>query len=473
MWSARIPDVYSDGRWRSADELDAQARRWRRATLDAIGGSPRVVGAALPATPDGVALFAGLSALPFPIVLVAPDASAWPSSSLPAGTRLVLLPSLAHLGPAADERGWRPLVLRDTSARSDDPPLAPLSGPGLVMFTSGSTGSPKPIFRPMPNLVAAATARAGALGLVAGNGVIVGVTLVHGQGLNMLLAAMLLDGPIGFAPALNHRAALEMLARPEFHCWRATPHFADVLGRCALTGPAIAPRICLLSSPVGRDVFDAFLARFGVPLRQAYASGETGPVAVDNRPASAVRPGTVGFPLPGVEVSIGDRPDAPLPTGQTGRVWVRSAYQMAGYGFPPDVERPGDVDGWWPTRDLAAFQEDGQLALAGRLDDCIRTRDGRLVNLAAVADLLRDVRSVRGVVVLPIDGPSGASFGAVLECDPSVAASTLRIQLSDALPSWARPRRLAFVPSLPRLPNGKPDRRACGAALEAPAWQGS
>ncbi|HEY6509320.1 MAG TPA: long-chain fatty acid--CoA ligase [Vicinamibacterales bacterium] len=465
MARAHIPDVHADGRWRSADEVDALARRWRAATLDAIGDRHRVIATALPATPEGIGLFIALSALPVPLVLLNPD-GAWPRAAFPPDTHVVLAPSLAHLADVARQHGLKPFVLPDPSLRTDAPPLEPLSGPGLIMFTSGSTGAPKPVFRPMHRLLGGAAARAEALGLGSGDGIIVGVTLVHGQGMNMLLTSMLLGGRLGFLPPVNHRAALATLAMPEFTCWRATPHFADMLGRCALTGPAVAPKVCLLSSPIANSVFETFLERFGVPLRQGYSSGETGPIAVDDRPAAAVRPGTVGRLVSRVEVCIGDHPSAPLPSGETGRVWVRSPWQSAGYGFPPDVERPDDVDGWWPTRDLGAFNEDGLLSLAGRMDDCIRTRDGRLVNLAAVADILREIDSIHGVAVVPIDGPAGASLGAVLECDSSVPISTLRLQLSGALPPWARPRKLAIVPSLPRLPNGKPDRQACIAALD-------
>jgi O-succinylbenzoic acid--CoA ligase len=123
------------------------------------------------------------------------------------------------------------------------------------------------------------------------------------------------------------------------------------------------------------------------------------------------------------------------------------------------------VDGWWPTRDLGSVRPDGQLALAGRIDDCIRTRDGRLVNLAAIADLLRELRSVRGIAVVPLAGEMGSSFGAVVECTSATAASTLRGEMSDALPAWARPRKVIVVPALPKLPNGKPDRNACRAIL--------
>ena len=138
---------------------------------------------------------------------------------------------------------------------------------------------------------------------------------------------------------------------------------------------------------------------------------------------------------------------------------------MAGYGFPPAVARPGDVNGWWPTRDLGALEADGRLVLAGRLDDCIRTREGRLVNLGVVANKLRDLEGVRHVAVVPLDGLAGVSFGAVVECEPSVTLATLRTSVSDALPRWCWPRKMTLVSSLPRLPNQKPDRQPCIAVL--------
>lgn len=139
---------------------------------------------------------------------------------------------------------------------------------------------------------------------------------------------------------------------------------------------------------------------------------------------------------------------------------------MAGYGFPPRVERPGDVDGWWPTRDLGSLEADGHLTLAGRLDDCIRTRENRLVNLAAVAAVIRGIRGVTDAAVVPLGGPVGSTFGAVVQCEPDLAIAMVRTSVADTLPPWSWPRAFELVRSLPRLPNGKADRRACIALLE-------
>jgi acyl-CoA synthetase (AMP-forming)/AMP-acid ligase II len=468
MSAPAMPRVLARGRWWSADELDAMARSWRAETLEKLGDGSRLIGVALPAAPEAVALFAALISLPSPLILLNPDVRAWRTEpAVPPGTPVVLIPSLTHLGPAAEQLGLVPVVLGESRGkRESGAPLVPFQSSGVVLLTSGSTGSPRPAFRPLPGLLAVSSARIRALALHPGAGILMGVSLASGQALNFLLISMLLGGALGLLEPLDHRAALDALARPDFQCWRATPHFADVLSRCALTGPAITPPVCLLSSPISRPVFDTFLARFGVPLRQTYSSSETGLVALDNAPAAAVRADTVGHPLAGVEVSIGDHPASPRPPGEIGRIWIRSPWQMAGYGFPPVVERPGDVDGWWPTRDLGFLEAGGHLALAGRLDDCIRTRENRLVNLAAVATVIRGIRGVRDAAVVPLGGPAGSTFGAVVQCELDLAMATVRTSIADVLPPWSWPRAVELVRALPRLPNGKADRRACITLLE-------
>jgi acyl-coenzyme A synthetase/AMP-(fatty) acid ligase len=464
----RIPSVRAAGRGWSSDEIEAMASRWRFEILEGIGEGPRPVAGAVPATPEGVALLAALTSLPSPAILLAPDARAWRSvPPLPAGTLVALPPSLAHFAPVAEQLACVPRMLSDqhSSRARRGPSLIVLESPGVVLFTSGSSGTPRPVFRRMNALLAGVTARLEALGVESGDGIVAGVSLAHGYGLNTVLSSMVLGGPLGLLDPLDYRAALATLARLEFTSWSATAHFADVLSRCALTGPAIAPKICLVSGPISQAVFDAFRDRFGVPLRQNYSSSETGVIALDAAPPADVRPGTVGRPLAGVDVRIGNHPAEPSPPDEAGRVWVRSPWQMAGYGFPPAVERPGEVDGWWPTRDLGMLEPDGRLVLAGCIDDCIRTRDGRLVNLAIVASSLRTTGGVRDVAVVPVQSPAGASFGAVLECDSSVTLATLKERLSKALPPWAWPRDMVIVQSLPRLASGKPDRRSCSAML--------
>jgi long-chain acyl-CoA synthetase len=462
-----MPRVLHRGRWWSADELDAIARHWHAAALETIRDSGRLIATVLPASPEGVALFVALSSSASPLVVLVPEPRGWQSDPpLPRGTLLFLPPSLASLGAGAREAGLEPRLLPDPGAgRGLGAPIVPFQGPGVVVFTSGSTGLPKPVFRRTPALISWGLARVAALGLTRGAGTLMGVSLATGQGIQTLVGSVALGGALGLLDPLDHRAALAALRLPEFRCWRATAHFADALGRCPVDGAARAPEFCLVSSPIPRAVYDRFLDRFGVPLRQTYSCTEAGVVSLDDAPAAAVRPDTVGRPLAGVEVLIGDRPAMPAPRGETGRIWIRTPWEMTGYGFPPAVVSPDTADGWWATQDIGALEADGHLTLAGRLDDCIRTREGRLVNLALVAARLRELPGVTGAVAVPLAGATGPSFGAVVECEPSVTAQALRTGLGDMLPPWLRPRILETVRSLPRLASGRPDRRMCVALL--------
>jgi acyl-CoA synthetase (AMP-forming)/AMP-acid ligase II len=388
---------------------------------------------------------------------------------LPPGTVVLVPASVAHTASLANQLGGIPHILSEWPARGfahgDSAPVAILRNPGFVVYSSGSTGAPKAVYRRTEALLAGVAARLAALGLFAGAGIVAGVSMAQGQGMTRLLSAMTLGGPFALLEPLDHRTALHVLGLPVFTLWSATAHFADVLGRCALTGPPAMPRLCTVSSPVSRRVFDAFLSRFGVPLRQNYSSSETGQVAVNAAPDSEVRHDSVGRPLTGVDVRVGDRPVEHVPTGQVGRIWVRSPWRMEGYGIPPTVEPQCDVDGWWPTSDLGSVSARGELHLAGRIDDRIRTREGRIVDLAFVADCLRAAEGVRDAVVVSLDSAAGASFGAVLECEIHVTAQVLQQQLSASLPAWARPRIMRVVRSLPRLPDGRADRSSCLAVL--------
>lgn len=445
------------------------AAGWRDA-IDERVGAAGMCAVAVPSTAEGLALLAAASGRSVAVPVLSADPQSWPGhSALFEGMPIALVPGAAAAAGNAGRRGFAPFVLPDPTVAAGAGVFTPLRTPGFVIHTSGSTGAPKPVYRPTAHIVAGASARARALGLLPGEGLVGGVPFSSGQGVVQVVTAMVLNGALGMVGPVDYREVLTALARPEFACWRATAHFADVLGRCALHTVPRAPRVCLISSAVGEPVHRAFISRFGVPLRGAYSSTETGAIAVDAAPDAEVQPGTVGRPLPGVEVTIGDQPGAAQQTGVAGRVWVRSRWQMAGYGSPPQLERPGDVEGWWPTRDLGSFDEAGLLRLAGRIDDCVRTREGRLVNLEAVAEALRNLDGVHAVVVVPIEGPAGTSFGAVLQGAERLSLDAVRRAAGAALPPWALPRAIHLVTDLPRLSNGKPDRIACMALLSSGA----
>lgn len=459
----RVPPLVVGPRRWSADEVEARASHWRVRIDEALGRGRLAV--AVTGGVDGVALVTAAAARPDWFIVLPPDVRFWRQLALPTDLVVALPPSLAEHVPAVRAIGARALVLPEDLDRRDLPALDVLRSEGIVLFTSGSTGNPKPVYRPMARVLAAVRARLGALNLRPGEGTVAGASLGHGHGFTRLVSAMCLGGPLALLDPLDYRTALRIVAEPEYGLWSPSVHFADVLGRCRLTGPAVVPRVCLVSTSVPMSVFQRFLDRFGVPLRQNYSSTETGSIAVDYGPADEVCPETVGRPLAGVEVRTGETPDLPTAENEAGRIWVRSPWRMGGYGRPPELERPGELQGWWPTQDVGYLRSDGRLVLLGRRDDCIRTREGRLVNLEEIANWLRSVGGIRDAAVVPINGDSGVSFGAVVVCARPQPVEMTRRNVSETLPDWAWPRALVHVPSLPRLTSGKVDRQRCVSLL--------
>jgi o-succinylbenzoate---CoA ligase len=464
-FAARVPAVRAAGQWWSSDAVGERAHGWLSSLGDVVVGERPCAGA-VPADVDGVALFVALSARPGPAIVLSHDPAGWPSrSSLFEGLPLALPPRLHSLADEATRRGFIPVRLGTEARAQRSVPFVPLCTDGFVVFTSGSTGAPKPVYRLAKRIAAGAAARNTALGLTHGDGIVGGVPPSSGQGVVQIVTAMGLGGPLGMLAPRDHRDALATLADPRFTCWRATPHYADVLGRCALAGAPRVPPVCVMSSPVARDVFDRFVLRFGVPLRQTYSSSETGVVTVDGGPPDTVVFGTVGHPVTGVEVRVGESLQEPARTGVPAPLWVRSPWLMSGYGVPPHVEGATLDEGWWRTPDRGSVDGTGRLTLAGRTDDRVRSRDGRLVDLAYVSERLAAVAGIVAAVALPVQSPSGTLVGAVIEVADGAGLDVLRPRIAAALPGWALPRHTVIVPELPRLATGKPDRLACLALL--------
>lgn len=458
------PPILFRGRTWMPDEIAGMAGAWRSALGERKPGG--LTAMVMANRPEAIALFFALSAGDDAVILLPPDPKSWRTDpAVPAGTRLALLPDLAHLATEAERVGLRPVVLPPPGHDPRAMDTALLTCPGLVFFTSGSTGLPRPVYRRTETLVRASTALTGAIGFPASGGVIGVLPLDRSYGMNAcLMAATVLARPLALVERFDHHALLALFATGEYHLWAGSPVMADVLSRAPAAGPRLAPPACIFAGRLPAPVCRAFAERFGVELRQIYGTTEMLTVTADvgSGPPHA---DTAGPPLPGVSLHVGDAPDASSPAGTSGRIWVSSAWPMEGYGFPPAL-RTDIVDGWWPSPDVGRVDAAGVLTLSGRVDDCIKTGAGQLVHPAEIAAVLEAVEGVTDVAVVPVEAGAGAVLGAVVQSDRPLDGSRLRRALADALPPWAQPRVLEVVGALPRLASGRTDRRACIALLE-------
>ena len=211
----------------------------------------------------------------------------------------------------------------------------------------------------------------------------------------------------------------------------------------------------------------AFFAGLGLPLSEGYGLTEAAPVLTAAVARPGAKPGAVGRPLPGVEVRI----QAPDDDG-VGEVVARGPNVMKGYFGDPDATEATLEDGWLRTGDLGRVDGRGRLHLVGRAKDVVVTSSGENVHLDDVEARLGAIDGVSeySLVGLP-DGQGGERLG--LLAVPDEAESELGRQAAHTrarkairsacagLPAWSRPAVVHLVDApLPRTATRKVRRSA-------------
>jgi long-chain acyl-CoA synthetase len=223
------------------------------------------------------------------------------------------------------------------------------------------------------------------------------------------------------------------------------------------------------ASPLADEVRREFEARVpSAKIYEGYGCSETGAV-VSGNPLDAPRPGSVGTPVPGVEVSIRDDADRELPPGQDGEICVRSPGTMSGYWNAPEASAAALVGGWLRTGDIGHLDADGYLYVVDRKKDLI-IRGGFNVYPRDVEDVLlaHPAVALAGVVGRP-DSRLGEEVVAYVSLRPgaTVTAEDLTEHAKAHLSAHKYPREIRIVPEVPLTSVGKLDRKRLRTMVRA------
>ncbi len=342
----------------------------------------------------------------------------------------------------------------------------------LILYTSGTTGRPKGVPRSHRNQVAGAIAQALQCGWTWGERTLGVMPLYHTMGIHALTGAAAVNGCFVCQPGWDAAAALR-LARDEritalyliptlFYDLVHAPGFAraDVASVTKLAY-AGAPMLAALTEACGQ----AFRPRVFV---NHYGSTEIYTFSV--RPDVHLKPGCAGRPgLYGalrVVVAATERrvgPEEVVPTGEKGEIIASLASEEAftGYWRRPDADAKALRDGWYFTGDMGEIDADGELHVAGRVDDMIIS-GGENIHPVEVEDVLARHPGVRDVAVVgEPDERWGQRVVAFVVATPGLTAAALDAHCvsGGALAPFKRPKRVVFVEEIPKTASGKILRR--------------
>ncbi|MGH9769978.1 MAG: class I adenylate-forming enzyme family protein [Blastocatellia bacterium] len=212
------------------------------------------------------------------------------------------------------------------------------------------------------------------------------------------------------------------------------------------------------SAPLPAHILEAFGAKFGHTILERYGMSET-LMNISNPYEGERRPGSVGFPMPGVSVRILDAGMRPVSEGEIGEVYVRGPNVCAGYWRRSDATAEAFVDGpdgkWFRTGDLAERSADGYITLRGRRTELIIS-GGFNIYPREIEEVLLEQPGVREVVVCGApDERRGELPVAYIVADETFDEKAAEEACRQFLASFKTPRAFIRVDSLPRTALGK------------------
>jgi len=217
------------------------------------------------------------------------------------------------------------------------------------------------------------------------------------------------------------------------------------------------------SAPLAPTVFRQFTQRTGHTICERYGMTECG-IITSNPPEGQRIAGTVGYPLPKVEVRVCNDDDKTLGPDEIGGIQVRGPNLFPGYWQLPDkTAEEMTEDGFFRTGDIGSMAADGRLTIVGRNSDMIIS-GGYNVYPKEIEIQLEEVDGVMETAVVGLPHPDfGEAVAAFIVAKPEVTEAVLREALTDRLAKFKQPKAYMFLDDLPRNAMGKIQKAALRA----------
>ena len=344
-----------------------------------------------------------------------------------------------------------------------------------ILYTSGTTGRSKGAMLTHRNMLSNAQVlkdywgwrKPGASLAQGGDVLIHALPIFHVHGLFVALHGALLNGSkMIWLSRFDPRAVVQKM--PEATVFMGVPTlYVRMLAEPGLTRDAVRNMRLFLagSAPLLIETFNEWKERTGHAILERYGMSETAmltsnPCAADPRYGNQTerRGGTVGFPLPGVDLRVQGDDGTELPVGEIGGIQVKGANVFKGYWrMPEKTAEEFTADGFFKTGDVGKVDERGYVTIVGRSKDLIIS-GGYNVYPAEIEAYLNDMPGVAESALVGVPHPDFGEVGvAVVIAKPgaSLDADALVATLKANLANFKIPKRCYVVAELPRNTMGK------------------
>ncbi len=384
-------------------------------------------------------------------------------------TRLIYLEDLADsLGPRHKLQGWFRARLAERVYRRHNE-QAHADQPAMVLFTSGSEGTPKGVVLSHANLLSNRAQLAARIDFNSQDIILNALPLFHSFGLTAGTLLPLLSGmKTFFYPSpLHYRIVPEVAYDINATVMFGTNTFLSGYARFAHPYDFYSMRYIFAGAEkLQEKTRRIWSEKFGVRIFEGYGATETSPVLAANTPMQN-RPGSVGCFLPGIDWQL-----EPVPgVERGGRLYVKGPNIMLGYYLndnpgklvPPEA---GPGPGWYDTGDIVEVDETGYVTIRGRAKRFAKV-GGEMVSLSAAEELAMQTwpQSQHAVVAMPDPGKGEQLVLLTTEADAE-RGRLLQQARASGIGEINVPRKIITIASLPLLGTGKTDYTAVAKLAE-------
>lgn len=329
----------------------------------------------------------------------------------------------------------------------------------MLMYTSGTTGRPKGVMLSHKNLHSDALMSMKGQEMEPGSMGLSVLPLNHSYGVITMLVGSLLGVRGVLLPWFNAELTLQLIEKHRVqHTAMVPTMFVQLLAapnREKCDASSMKRWICA-AAPLSRELMQRFEAAFPGVVLEGYGLTETSPAVAINSEDQR-KPGSVGKPLEGEEVTIRDEEGNILPAGQPGEICVRGPNVMKGYYMQPEETAKIISGGWLHTGDIGYLDDEGFLFITDRKKDLI-IRGGENIYPSDIEEILEKHPDIAEVAIIGRKDPVyGEQVMAVIvaKSGSNLTEQSVLDFCGDKLAKYQRPKWILFADSLPKNALGK------------------